>query len=82
MLTNIVSAAILCVERGFMMNGFVVDFSRNTKGWTADIYVDGSKVDTVFADNLASLSYLLSGRLTHFVHTAAVTETINIPTLW
>ncbi len=64
------------------MNGFVVDFVRGTKGWTADIYVDGSKVDTVFADNLASLSYLLSGRLTHLEHTAAVTETINIPTLW
>jgi hypothetical protein len=64
------------------VDGFVVDFSRNVKGWTADIYMNGTVVDSVFADNIASLSYLLSSRLTHLEHTASVAESVALPTLW
>jgi hypothetical protein len=67
-----------------MLNNFVVVFSRDLKGWTATITVDGVTVDSVYADNVASLSYLLSGRLTSLEHAATVDE-VNmhtVPTLW
>lgn len=73
-------------ERKFMLmlNNFLVIFSRDCSGWTATINVDSVAVDTVFADNLASLSYLLSGRLTTLEHTATVNEVNlhSVPTLW
>jgi hypothetical protein len=68
---------------GVFMDDIRVEFHRSSKGWTGEIFLGGKVVDSLFADNLGSLMFLIHGKLVSLEHVSAVTEELNItPVLW